>query len=278
MADAEAAHEARLTQQPRGPLTGFKSVDIELGGAFAPGVHSINGDPGIGKTAFALQVAATNPFPTLFVTCEMAPAELLRRHAARVTGTYLGRFKSGELSPADVRERFDKSIDAAPMLALLDGTKGAVPPAHIQECAQVLLHDARCVLIVIDSLHSWAEGATAGIGAGEYEVLNEAVSKLRAVAHNLNAPILFVSEKNRDSIKSGDGGQSSGAGSRKIEYGAETVISLLRMKDPKGQPIEADGAGEAPVMLKLAKNRHGAVGKEVKLTFNGALQRFSEVA
>jgi replicative DNA helicase len=59
MADAEAAHESRLTGKPRGPVTGFKILDTELGGAFAPGVHSINGDPGAGKTAFVLQVAAT---------------------------------------------------------------------------------------------------------------------------------------------------------------------------------------------------------------------------
>jgi replicative DNA helicase len=86
--------------------------------------------------------------------------------------------------------------------------------------------------------------------------------------------VLFVTEKNRDSMKNGNGGQSTGAGSRKIEYGAETVISLLSMKDSKGNVIEENGDGEKPVTLLLAKNRHGAVNKPVKLTFNGALQRF----
>jgi replicative DNA helicase len=157
------------------------------------------------------------------------------------------------------------------MLALLDGTKSPVSPKHIQECALTLLarHESRGVLIVVDSLHSWTE-AFAG-DAGEYEALNTALASLRAIAHNLNAPVLYVTEKNRDSMKSGAGGQSSGAGSRKIEYGAETVLSLLRKSD-----AEPDGDGETPVTLKLAKNRHGTVGREIRATFNGALQRFKE--
>jgi replicative DNA helicase len=275
MADATAAHESRLTGKPRGPVTGFKHLDTELGGAFAPGVHSINGDPAIGKTAFALQVAATCQFPALFITCEMAPAELLRRHAARVTGTFLGRFKSGEMPPPTACALFQQAIDAAPMLKLLDGTNQAIFPAWIQEQALVMLehHEARGVLIVVDSLHSWAE-AFAG-DAGEYDYLNRALAGLRSVARNLNCPVLFVTEKNRDSMKNGDGGQSSGAGSRKIEYGAETVISLMKVTDGKGKLIEEDGDGEKPVNLILAKNRHGAAGKPISLSFNGALQRFT---
>ncbi len=272
MADAEAAHEARTSGNPRGPVTGFRLLDTELGGAFAPGVHSINGDPGAGKTAFALQVAATCQFPALFVSCEMSPAELLRRHAARVTSTFLGRFKSGELAPDKVRELYQQAINAAPLLGLLDATKYPAKPGHIQECAQVLLsrHAARSVLIVVDSLHSWAE-AFAG-DAGEYEALNTALASLRTIAHNLGAPVLYVTERNRESMKSGAGGQSSGAGSRKIEYGAETVISLNRANG------EEDGDGETPIILKLAKNRHGAVGKEIRLKFNGALQRFRDAS
>jgi len=64
----------------------------------------MHGQPGTGKTAFALQVAAQCGFPCLYVTCEMAPLELLRRHTARVTRTYLNRFKSGELSPRESLE------------------------------------------------------------------------------------------------------------------------------------------------------------------------------
>lgn len=269
LADAEAAHAARATGKPRGPVTNFARLDKELGGAFAPGIHAIHGDPGAGKTAFALQIAAECRFPALYVTAEMSPAELLRRHAARVTKTYLGRFKSGEMSPDEVGRLLSLAIEAAPSLCLLDATRAPAPPAKILEAAKIARGDASQILIVVDSLHSWAEGvAPAG---NEYEILNTALASLRSIAHSLTCPVVYIAERNRASM--GTDGQSSGAGTRKIEYGAETVISLSRSKDAR-----PDGAGEVPVNAMLAKNRHGVVGAKIELTFNGALQRFSEVA
>ena len=266
VADAAAAHEARKTGQPRGPVTNFPKLDKELGGAFAPGVHAIHGDPGAGKTAFALQVATTCQFPALFVTAEMAPAELLRRQAARITSTYLGRFKSGEMPPTEVRGLLLRGIAAAPQFALLDATREPASPVFIRDCAAIIKGDAPNLLIVIDSLHSWAEGNASG---NEYEVLNEAIASLRRLSSLLDCPVVYIAERNR--ISMGKDGQSSGAGSRKIEYGAETVISLNRDADSR-----PDVTGNVPVMLKLPKNRHGVPGVEVRLSFNGALQRFSE--
>ncbi len=105
LADANAAHAARVTGKPLSPVTGFAQLDTELDGRSAAGVRSINGDPGAGKIAFALQVTATCQFPALFVTAEMAPAEFLRQQT-RVTGTFLGKFKSGELALDEVRQLF----------------------------------------------------------------------------------------------------------------------------------------------------------------------------
>ena len=68
------------------------------------------------------------------------------------------------------------------------------------------------------------------------------------------------------------GGLSAGAGTRKIEYGAETVIDLSAEKD-----VQPDAAGEIPVVLTLAKNRNGAPGRKLYLRFHGPLQRFREM-
>src|SRR4051812_32868136 len=76
-ADARAAHAARVEGRPRGPVTGLAPLDQELGGALPAGVTAAHGGPGVGKTAFALQTAASCGAPALFITCEMAPLELL---------------------------------------------------------------------------------------------------------------------------------------------------------------------------------------------------------
>jgi hypothetical protein len=69
-------------------------------------------------------------------------------------------------------------------------------------------------------------------------------------------------------------GLSASAGSRKFEYGAETVLGLTEKETSKTAP----GAppGETAVVLRVEKNRSGAAGNEVGLYFNGALQRFKE--
>src|SRR5215213_9044328 len=92
-ADAEAAFDARTKGVSRGPTTGIKSLDDVLGGVRQPGVHILGGPSGTGKTAWALQEAAECGYPALFVSCEMHLVELLRRHTARATRTYLGKLK-----------------------------------------------------------------------------------------------------------------------------------------------------------------------------------------
>ena len=83
---ADTSHEARLTGQPRGPITGLHKVDRELSGASALGPHCIHSIAD--KTAVDLQIAVSAQSPTLFVTCEMSPAELLHRYTTRIPKTF----------------------------------------------------------------------------------------------------------------------------------------------------------------------------------------------
>jgi replicative DNA helicase len=263
--DAELAHLAHTTGTPRGPITSFKGLDRELGGALAPGLHVVHASPGVGKTAFCLQVAALSPFPALYLTCEMAPLELFRRHTARVTGTYLGRLKSGEFEPEHSLGLAQRAAAAAPMLAFGDATHAWAPPDWLQQSAAVVKGDASHVLLVVDSVHSWTEAAPAEVD--EYTALNDGLGALRRIARSLQCPVLAIAERNR--AKMSAGGLDASAGSRRFEYGAESVLALNREKD--------EGAdGEAKITLTIEKNRNGASGRRMNLLFHGALQRFTE--
>ena len=150
----------------------------------------------------------------------------------------------------------------------LSDAQAFAAPAWIREVALAVRGDSAHLLLVVDSIHSWAEAAPGGLT--EYDALNAGLAALRALSHELACPVLAVAERNRASMERG--GLSAGAGTRKIEYGAEAVIDLSRPEDTK-----PDAKGEVPVTAKLAKNRHGAVGGVVKLRWHGALQRFEEV-
>ena len=67
------------------------------------------------------------------------------------------------------------------------------------------------------------------------------------------------------------GGLSASAGSRKFEYGGESVWDLQRADD-----AVPNAAGEIEVTLKLVKNRNGSPNRKVSLLFHGALQRWRE--
>ena len=83
---ADTSHEARLTGQPRGPITGLHKVDRELSGASALGPHCIHSIAD--KTAVDLQIAVSAQSPTLFVTLKCHP----RNFCTATPPAYLRRF------------------------------------------------------------------------------------------------------------------------------------------------------------------------------------------
>ncbi len=292
---ARRAHEARVTGKARGAITGFAAIDREFCGALPNGLISINGGSGAGKTAFAFQVAASCGCPALFASCEMSPEELFRRHMARVNGHYLNRYKSGEMPPETVRAHAITAATAAPLLAVADLTRaislpGQAPCKYLQDVATIMRRqhaagatgadgsDHAPFLLVIDSLHSWAMGALATdrtlSALSETEILIHALGELNRLSHALRCPVLLITERNRANMDKG--GINAGAGTRRIEYGAEAVLSLDVERDKNGEPIGENGAGEKNIALTFAKNRHGAAGRKVALQFNGALMRFRE--
>ena len=267
VSEAREANDARRSGQLRAPITGFKRLDEKIGGTLPKiGPCMVLGNTGAGKTAFVTQIAASCGFPALYVTTEMAPAELFRRQMARFSGTFLGRLKSGEMAPEEFETLAKETAGEMAQLAFVDSTVAFAHPTYLHECALKVRGSAKTLLLVVDSLHTWTRGGSSGLN--EYEALNQNLLLLQRLCHQLQCPALVVCEQSRAAI-AGGGGVNSGAGSRSIEYGAEIVFDLKASK-------EVDGMGERAVQLCIAKNRHGAAGATVKLQFNGALQRFKE--
>lgn len=270
VADATEAHEARATGQLRGPITGLKPLDRAIGGTLPKGALTmILGNTGAGKTAFVGQLAADCGFPAIYLTTEMAPIELLRRHTARVTYTFLGRFKSGEMAPVEAERLFMQTAQKLARLTIADATTAYATPDYLREVVETARGDAKHAVLVVDSLNTWARGS--GTGAGEYDTLNEHLAALVRLAKYTGCAIVVICEQNRAAMKDGAAGNpNAGAGTRFIEYSADLILDL-DAKKPE------DGAGERAVTLTISKNRNGAPDKPIALEFNGGLQRFHEV-
>ncbi len=270
--EACEAHEARRTGQPRGPITGLNRLDQKIGGALPKdALTMILGNTGAGKTAFAGQIAANCGCPAVYLTTEMAPVELLRRHTARATGVFLGRLKSGEMPPAEFERLARQTARELSVLTIADATTAYASVNYLADVVEAAKGDAKHAVLVIDSLHTWARGS--GTGANEYDTLNEHLTGLGRLAKHACCSIVVICEMNRASINASKDGAASnpntGAGTRFIEYSADLLFDLNANKS-------ADGGGEKAVTLTIGKNRNGAANETVKLEFNGALQRFRE--
>lgn len=278
VADAEAAALAKKENRPRGIVSRLSALDEAIGGYFPQGIHILQGAPGSGKTAFALQMAGAG-FPCLYVSTEMGLLELFRRIIARETNTFLGKLKSGELSGMEAQRLALQTAQKVPYLALMDATQAYASSFLIKENAGKMRErfQSDYVLIVIDSLQYWARSVRRQsddlIGVSEYDLLNKALDSIASIASKLRCPVLAVSQRNRTGNKS-DGGLHAGKGSGDLEYIAETVIDLTRRNDKDKMP---DFNGEVEVTATLHKNRHGIPGISVPLKFSGRLQRFREI-
>jgi len=271
-ADAQARYDAKKAGKLLGAVTPISKLTDALGSYLAPGIHILHGSPGSGKTAFALQTACECGCPAMFITCEMAPLELLRRITARVTDTFLGKFKTGELPPEKARELYQAAATASPSLDILDATTLPLTPADLAERAQTIRATHRDAdhdhfMIVIDSVHSWAKGWQ--VETDERETLNYALAEIRKIASKVEAPILCIAERNRASKDTG--GQAASAGTRMFEYVSESVIELHRPANSK-----ADNYGDIAVHAEVSKNRHGAITGKIDMLFNGRTQTFRE--
>jgi replicative DNA helicase len=278
VADTDAAAEAMRTGRPRGAITGLAAIDKIIGGHLAVGVHVLQGAPGCGKTALALQIASRCAYPALYVSIEMGLLELFRRLIARETETFLGRLKTGEISGMQARNLALATVEKLPALAFMDATNAYAEPSLVLDNAKALRERMNVghSLVVIDSLQTWARSVRTTDGAAqasEYDAINDALHAATQIATRLNAPVLLISHRNRVGNKEQSAALHSSKGSGDIEYVTETMIDLT----PTKQDAQENADGEMEVTAKIVKNRHGVVGVSTRLFFSGRLQSFREV-
>ena len=239
------------------------------------GLYCLHGQPGTGKSAFALQAAAQVDAPALYVSAEMSAKELIRRMAARITRTPRRKLMSGTLDPAEEMELLRKTMEVVGKIRIVDAaSEPADVPFIVEQVREMREQDPdKHMFVVIDSLHSWVGGITADEqDVSEYEAIGDGIRALRSLSDKYNIPVLFLAERNRMSMK--EGGLSAVAGSRAAEYRSDVVMSLdwVEYKDD-----DTDHSNDPVRELTLAihKNRFGPSGGRIGMMFVGDTQSFS---
>lgn len=184
--------------QMLGMSTGYPYLDKLLSGLQANQMIVLSARPGMGKTSFAMDisrnVAIRQKFPVLVFSLEMKKVQLLTRCLYQEAGADLQDFRTGFASSADTA----RVLAAAPRLA--------AAPLHIDEESTSTIYDIRSkarqfhrkhghCLIVIDYLQLIH-------GGRQYrerrEQVGEASRGIKALAKELDVPVIVLAQMNRD--------------------------------------------------------------------------------
>jgi replicative DNA helicase len=241
----------------RGVPTGFKDLDNMLAGFQASNMIVLAARPGLGKTAFVLNVArhvaVEEKISVGFFSLEMSKEELVDRLLIRQAEIDAWKLKTGKLEEED----FTRLSEAMGILAEAPLFIDDTPAASVLEMrtkARRLQVEHGLDLIVVDYLQL-VRGRQR---ENRVQEVSEISMGLKNLARELKIPVLAVSQLSR-AVEVRGGARPRLADLREsgsIEQDADVVIFLYREDE------------EVPdnVTLEVAKHRNGPTGN-FKLRF-----------
>lgn len=249
----------------RGVPTGFTDLDNCLAGMQDSNLIILAARPGMGKTAFSLNIAqyasVVAKVPVGYFSLEMSKEELVDRMLVSQADIDAWRLKTGKLTPSD----FEKLSEAMGILAeaplYIDDTPG-ISVLEMRTKARRLKSEHNVGLIFVDYLQL-VKGRNLENRVQEVAEISQGMKNL---ARELKIPVVAMSQLSRSIEHRGAGSQPQLSDLREsgsIEQDADVVMFLYR----------EDSEDLSSVKLNIAKHRNGAL-RTIDLRFKGDRVRF----
>ena len=250
----------------RGVPTGFKGLDSILAGMQDSNLLILAARPGVGKTAFGLNiaryVAVEKKMPVCLFSLEMSKEELVDRLLVRQGMIDAWKLKTGQLSSGD----FDSLSEAMGILAdaplYIDDTPG-LTVTELRTKARRLQVDKEIKFIVVDYLQLM-HGSTRD---NRVQEVSEISQGLKNLARELKLPILALAQLSRAmEARGGKPRLSDLRESGSIEQDSDVVMFLYR----------EDEEVREMVTCSIEKHRNGPTNS-FNLYFNGKQVSFFDI-
>ena len=208
----------------RGIPTGWYELDSAIGGLEPTRLHTVMGGTSVGKSFFVqgvLHSIAKTDTPVMLVTTEMSADEVTERLVFMEAGVDRAALQVRGGATPDERERIAiaQSIVGALPYRICDVGEISMPSLVGETKRQVRLNGV--ALLGVDHIQHVRVPGEKGV-----EEIQRVTAGLKGLAMNEYIPVLAVSHVNRESVKSGRLGLSSGKGGGSIEQDSNIVISL----------------------------------------------------
>ena len=267
---AQLDERSRSDSDIPGLSTGFRDLDIALTGLNKSDLILVAARPGMGKTAFALNIALnaakSSGKDVVVFQLEMSKDQLASRFLASEALLDSHKLKTGSLNQDDwIKIARATSVLAKTHLYVDDNP--AITVAEIKAKCRRLGENLG--LIVIDYIQLMQSGGKRS--ENRVQEVAEISRSLKIMAKELNVPVVCLSQLSRAAEQRADKRpmlsdlRESGA----IEQDADIVMFIYR---DDYYDAESDDKNVAEIIL--AKNRHGATGT-VELQWIGQYTTFS---
>jgi replicative DNA helicase len=290
-----------------GIATGLTDLDSRMGGLQQSDLIILAGRPGMGKSALATNIAynvakawageiradgrtaTVNGGIVGFFSLEMSAEQLATRIISEQTGIPSNKIRRGAIEESEFEKIKDISIELQNLPFYLDET-GGLSIGQLAARARRLKRQRGLDLLVVDYLQL-LQGSNKRSSDSRVQEITEITTRLKALAKELNIPILALSQLSRQVEAREDKRPqlSDLRESGSIEQDADVVLFVFReeyyhqMRKPMESNREkfaewlAEGErvdGKAEVII--GKQRHGPTGT-VELQFEGAVTRFANL-
>jgi replicative DNA helicase len=255
--------------------TGFTDFDRMTAGLQSADLVVLAGRPSMGKTALATNIAEhvviKSAKPVVMFSMEMPGEQLAMRMMSSLARIDQHKVRTGRLDDED----WPRLTSAVSLLAdaplFIDDTPALNPTELRARCRRVRREHKDLGLVVIDYLQLMQ---VPGAKENRAMEISEVSRSLKALAKELDAPVIALSQLNRGLEQRPDKRprmadlRESGA----IEQDADVIVFIYR---DEVYNSESPDKGKAEIII--AKQRNGPIGT-VDLTFLGQYTRFENYA
>lgn len=270
-----AAVGERWERKGGGISTGFPDLDRRLGGGLAEGsLVILAGRPSMGKTALALQVAynvADHGNTALVCSQEMQDTQLIDRAVSFVGRIPLAGLLTGEGLTADDHDKYRAALSRISAAPLFLDEQGALKPADVRRKARKVKSKRGLAVLVIDYLQLMVGDKD---GENRTREVTQITQDLKALAKELCCCVIALSQLNRqvESRPNKRPIMSDLRESGSIEQDADVILAPYR-----DEYYNADSRYQGLAELLVLKNRQGASGGFVPMSFQGEYTAFGSI-
>lgn len=289
--------------------TGFKNFDKNLGGGISHGLTVIGGEPGLGKSTFAMQLAeniAASGTPVLYFTCEMPAKWIAAKAISRYTFVASKKAKSKALKTDEFldEELYQKLSSAKKALIkkaidkvseninnkfyIIERTAPEFSAKNIKKITNEFISKGfksgenksnKTPVVFVDYLQILTADSD-GRTLSDKQAVDLSINELTSLAHQSDNPVAVVlisSVSRRGYNKESDIASLKESGG--IEYSADVILGLqfskIRAKDGFSRHKELS-AEPRKMDVVFIKQRYGINGENVPFNYYSGYHYFQE--